>query len=71
MNYKIFLTEGEDGYIVAECPAIPGCVSQGRTKEEALKNIKEAIELCLECYKEDKEFIPQDRVWVEEIAIAV
>ena len=33
---------------VVECPAIPGCVSQGKTKEDALKNIKEAIELCLE-----------------------
>jgi predicted RNase H-like HicB family nuclease len=39
---------GEDGFIVAECPIIPGCVSQGRTREEALKNIREAIELCLE-----------------------
>ena len=38
----------ETGTIIAECPAIPGCVSQGQTKEDALKNIKEAIELCLE-----------------------
>ncbi len=38
----------EDGVWIAECPAIPGCVSQGATKEEALENIKEAIRLCLE-----------------------
>jgi predicted RNase H-like HicB family nuclease len=37
-----------DGWIVAECPVIPGCISQGRTREEALENIREAIELCLE-----------------------
>jgi predicted RNase H-like HicB family nuclease len=39
---------GEDGWIVAECPVIPGCVSQGKTREEALDNVREAIELCLE-----------------------
>ena len=38
----------EDGVWVAECPAIPGCVSQGDTKNEALANIREAIELCIE-----------------------
>jgi predicted RNase H-like HicB family nuclease len=44
----VILTPGEDGFLVAECPIIPGCISQGRTREEALKNIREAIELCLE-----------------------
>jgi predicted RNase H-like HicB family nuclease len=44
----VILSEGEDGYIVAEVPVIPGCVSQGKTVEEALANIKEAAELCLE-----------------------
>lgn len=53
MVYKVVLTDGEDGYIVAECPAIPGCISQGKTVPETLQNIKEAIELCLECYRED------------------
>ncbi|MEW6041998.1 MAG: type II toxin-antitoxin system HicB family antitoxin, partial [Elusimicrobiota bacterium] len=57
MNYKVIFIEGEDGYIVAECPAIPGCISQGKTMGEAMTNIKEAIELCLECYKEDKKSI--------------
>ena len=48
MDLPIILTDGDDGYLVAQCPVIPGCVSQGRTREEALTNIREAIELCLE-----------------------
>lgn len=44
----VVLRPGEDGWIVAECPVLPGCVSQGRTREEALANISEAIALCLE-----------------------
>ena len=71
MNYKVFFTEGEDGYIVAECPAISGCISQGKTIKEAMKNIKEAIELCLECYKEDNEKIPKDTTKVVEVPVAV
>ncbi|MBI4835196.1 MAG: type II toxin-antitoxin system HicB family antitoxin [Planctomycetes bacterium] len=69
MVYKIILTEGEDGYLVAECPAISGCISQGKTLPEALKNIKEAIELALECYKEEGKPIPEDHTKVEEIAV--
>jgi len=48
MDLPIILTAGDDGYVVAQCPVIPGCISQGRTREEALANIREAIELCLE-----------------------
>lgn len=48
MKLLVSLDRDEDGIWIAECPAIPGCVSQGTTKEEALDNIKEAIELCLE-----------------------
>jgi predicted RNase H-like HicB family nuclease len=44
----VTLQRDETGVIVAECPAIPGCVSQGGTEEEALGNIREAIEVCLE-----------------------
>ncbi len=44
----IVLRPGEDGWIVVECPVLPGCVSQGRTRAEALANIREAIEVCLE-----------------------
>ncbi|MBS4027750.1 MAG: type II toxin-antitoxin system HicB family antitoxin [Ignavibacteriales bacterium] len=48
MNIKVILEQGEDGYIVAHCPSLKSCWTQGKTKEEALANIKEAIELYLE-----------------------
>jgi predicted RNase H-like HicB family nuclease len=48
MKFITTLNRDEDGIWIAECPSIPGCVSQGRTKEEALANIQEAIALCLE-----------------------
>lgn len=48
MKFKVIITEGEDGWYVVEVPALPGCISQGKTKNEALENIKEAIELYLE-----------------------
>ncbi len=57
-TYLVTVTTGEDGYIVAECPALPGCVSQGKTKEEALKNIREAIEGILEVRRTQKNPIP-------------
>ena len=43
MVFHVTLTKAEDGWIVAECPALPGCVSQGKDEQEALANIKEAI----------------------------
>ena len=43
MNFHVTLEEAEDGWIVVECPALPGCVSQGADEQEALENIKEAI----------------------------
>jgi len=48
MKFNVTIDRDEDGVWVVECPAIPGCVSQGATKDEALENIKEAIALCLE-----------------------
>jgi len=48
MKYTVTLDCDEDGMWVVECPTIPGCVSQGKNEEEALENIKEAIQLCLE-----------------------
>ena len=48
MKFIITLTRDEDGVWIAECPAIPGCVSQGSSREEAETNIREAIALCLE-----------------------
>lgn len=48
MKFVTTLERDEDGVWVAECPSIPGCVSQGKTREEAVANIREAIGLCLE-----------------------
>ena len=44
MKFRVIIEQDEDGFFVAECPALPGCVSQGKTREEAQKNIREAIE---------------------------
>ncbi len=48
LKFTVTLDRGEDGAWIVECPSIPGCVSQGQTREEALENIQEAIRLCLE-----------------------
>lgn len=52
MKFIITITPDEDGVFVAECPSIPGCLSQGHTREDAIQNIQEAIKLCLEVRKE-------------------
>jgi predicted RNase H-like HicB family nuclease len=44
LTVRVVLYLGEDGYVVAECPELPGCASQGRTREEALLNVREAID---------------------------
>ena len=48
MKFSVTLDRDEDGVWVVECPSIPGCFSQGRTKEEALENIRDAIDACLQ-----------------------
>jgi predicted RNase H-like HicB family nuclease len=48
MALGITIEPGEDGWWVVECPTIPGCLSQGRTREEAVANSREAISLCME-----------------------
>ena len=54
MMRQIILYTGEDGYWVAECPSLPGCVSQGKSKEQAIENIKEAIIGYVAALQEDK-----------------
>jgi predicted RNase H-like HicB family nuclease len=66
---QIILFPGEDGYWVAECPSLPGCLSQGLTKEEALSNIKEAIQGCIAALEEDGIPVPEERF--ETVLIAV
>ncbi len=48
MKFNVILDRDEDGVWIVECPSIPGCVSQGQTREEALGNIKDAIAACLQ-----------------------
>jgi predicted RNase H-like HicB family nuclease len=48
MIFNVTIDRDEDGYWIIECPSIPGCVSQGDTRDEALENIKDAIKVCLE-----------------------
>jgi len=52
MIFNVTIDRDEDGVFVVECPSIPGCVSQGQSKEEALENIKDAITLCLQVRSE-------------------
>jgi antitoxin HicB len=58
MKYRILIEQDEDGVFVAQCPALPGCVSQGQTRNEALANIKDAISAYLESLKKHGEPIP-------------
>ncbi|WP_202816416.1 type II toxin-antitoxin system HicB family antitoxin [Immundisolibacter cernigliae] len=54
MKFNVTIDRGEDGVWIAECPAIPGCIGQGETKDEAIRNIAEAIALCLEVRAEKR-----------------
>lgn len=56
MDWKVFFERGKDGWFTVTVPSLPGCISQGRTRAKALKNIKEAIELHVSCLA--KEGIP-------------
>lgn len=60
MIRQVLVYPGEDGYWVAEVPSLPGCISQGATRDEALENIKEAISLYLDVLNEDGQSIPED-----------
>ena len=58
---QVLIYPGEDGYWVAECPSLPGCVSQGETREAVIANIREAIEGYILCLQEDGLNIPAER----------
>ncbi len=68
MKYRAIIEQDEDGVFVVEIPSLPGCISQGNTRSEALKNIKEAIELYLESLNEHGEPIPPS---IEEEVVEV
>ena len=58
---QVVIYPGEDGYWVAEVPSLPGCISQGKTKEEAIANIKEAIRGYIAALEEDHLPVPEER----------
>ncbi len=58
---QVLLYAGEDGYFVAECPSLPGRISQGKTKEEALANIKDAITGYIAALNEDNIPVPEEK----------
>lgn len=66
MKIKVIIEKGEDGYFVAHCPSLKSCWSQGRTEEEALKNIREAIELYLES---DEVLMEDNKHKIYEVAV--
>lgn len=66
---QVILHPGEDGYWIVECPSLPGCISQGHTKEEALANIKEAIRGYIVALEEDGLPVPEERF--EMLLVAV
>ncbi len=66
---QVIIYPGEDGYWVAECPGLPGCVSQGKNKEEAIANIKEAIRGYIAALGKDGLPVPEERF--ETLVVAV
>ncbi len=58
LRYRVFIEQDEDGVFIAEVPSLPGCISQGNTREEALSNIKEAMEGYVESLRKHNEPIP-------------
>jgi len=67
MKLQIILEPSDEGGYTVYVPSLPGCISEGETKKEALKNIQEAIELYLEPIEDDQSFLPD----IEKIEIAV
>lgn len=68
MRFLVTIEQDEDGYFVVDCPALPGCISQGQTRDEALTNIKEAILISLETRR--AQGLP-DHVEVREVEVGV
>ena len=58
---QVVVYPGEDGWWVAECPSLPGCISQGKTKEEAIENAKEAIRGYIAALEDDNLIVPEDK----------
>ncbi len=70
MKYRIIIEQDEDGIYVAECPSLPGCISQGSTRSEAIANIQDAIRGYLKSLKKHNEPIPPS-ITEEIVEVAV
>ena len=68
MKYRIIIQQDEEGRYVVQCPSLPGCISQGKTRKEALNNIEDAMKGYLESLKKHKEPIPPS---IEEETIEI
>lgn len=66
---EVIIYRGIDGYWVAECPSLPGCISQGKTKEQTIENIKEAIDGYISALKEDNLPIPDENFDTMVVAV--
>ena len=66
---QIIIKPGEDGFWLAECPSLPGCISQGQSKKEAIQNIQEAIQGYIEVLQQDGDPIPDDNM--ESVIVAI
>ena len=66
---QVLLYPGETGYWVVECPSLPGCISQGITREEAISNIREAIQEYIASLEEDGMPVPEDRLEAEVLVV--
>ncbi len=69
MKFRIIITQDEDGYFTAECTSLPGCISQGKTRKEALDNIKDAVKGYLASLKKHNEAIPPSITEVVSISV--
>jgi len=69
LNFTVLIEQDEDGIYVANVPDIPGCYTQGRTVEQAMERIREAIQVCLEA--DDEEILPMKFIGVQQLEVKV
>ena len=69
MKFRILLEQDEDGVFVVSCPSLPGCISQGKTRKEAIANIKEAIRGYIAALEEDHLSVPEERFEAYVVAV--
>jgi len=66
---QVIVYPGEDGYWIAECPSLPGCISQGKTREGTIRNIREAIDAYVAALEEDGLPVPDERFELLTVAV--